>query len=47
MDKGQRCNTELLEAWEVGYLLDLAEVDGAGRAGAPGEPRRDFREDFA
>ena len=26
MDKGQRWNTELLEAWELGCLLDLAEV---------------------
>jgi succinate dehydrogenase / fumarate reductase flavoprotein subunit len=26
MDKGKRWNTELLEAWELGCLLDLAEV---------------------
>jgi succinate dehydrogenase / fumarate reductase flavoprotein subunit len=26
MDKGKRWNTELLEAWELGNLLDLAEV---------------------
>lgn len=26
MDKGQRWNTELLEAWELGCLLDLAEA---------------------
>ena len=26
MDKGTRWNTELLEAWELGSLLDLAEV---------------------
>ena len=25
-DKGQRFNTDLLEAWELGALLDLAEV---------------------
>ena len=26
MDKGKRFNTDLLEAWELGNLLDLAEV---------------------
>ena len=26
MDKGKRWNTELLETWELGCLLDLAEV---------------------
>ena len=26
MDKGLRWNTELLEAWELGCLLDLAEA---------------------
>ena len=26
MDKGKRFNTDLMEAWELGNLLDLAEV---------------------
>ncbi len=26
MDRGKRFNTDLLEAWELGNLLDLAEV---------------------
>jgi succinate dehydrogenase / fumarate reductase flavoprotein subunit len=36
-DKGERYNTELLEAIELGFLLDLAEVVGGG-AGAQGVP---------
>ncbi len=46
MDKGQRWNTELLEAWELGCLLDLAEVT-ATVAGERQESRgAHFREDY-
>ena len=39
-DKGKRFNTDLLEAVELGFLLDLAEVLGGVRAGPQGVPRR-------
>ena len=39
-DKGKRFNTDLLEAVELGFLLDLAEVIAVGRPGAQGVPRR-------
>ena len=39
-DKGKRFNTDLLEAVELGFLLDLAEVVVARRAGPQGVPRR-------
>ncbi len=39
-DKGQRYNTELLEAIELGFLLDLAEVLVVGAHRAQGVPRR-------
>ena len=35
-DKGKRFNTDLLEAVELGFLLDLAEVAGRRRAGPQG-----------
>jgi succinate dehydrogenase / fumarate reductase, flavoprotein subunit len=35
MDKGKRFNTDLLEAWELGNLLDLAEVTAVSRSIAP------------
>jgi succinate dehydrogenase/fumarate reductase flavoprotein subunit len=40
MDKGRRYNTELLEAIELGFLLELAEVLDRVRAGPQREPRR-------
>ena len=39
-DKGKRFNTDLLEAIELGFLLDLAEVVVYSRAEPQGEPRR-------
>ena len=39
-DKGKRYNTDLLEAVELGFLLDLAEVVVVHRAQPQGEPRR-------
>jgi succinate dehydrogenase / fumarate reductase flavoprotein subunit len=46
MDKGKRWNTELLEAWELGCLLDLAEVTTV-TANARTESRgAHYREDF-
>ncbi len=45
-DKGQRYNTDLLEAWELGFLLELAEVT-AFSARARTESRGGHaREDF-
>ena len=39
-DKGKRFNTDLLEAVELGFLLDLAEVLVVSRAGPQRVPRR-------
>ena len=39
-DKGKTFNTELLEALELGYLLDLAEVTAESALARTGEPRR-------
>ncbi len=39
-DKGQRFNTDLLEAIELGFLLDLAEVVVCSARNSQGEPRR-------
>ena len=39
-DKGKRYNTDLLEAVELGFLLDIAEVVVVHRAQPQGEPRR-------
>ena len=39
-DKGTTFNTDLLEARELGYLLDCAETTRRGRACPQGEPRR-------
>ncbi len=44
MDKGQRWNTELLETWELGAMLDLAEVtavSGLARKESRGAHARD------
>ena len=39
-DKGKRFNSDLLEAIELGFLLELAEVDRGRRAEPQGIPRR-------
>jgi succinate dehydrogenase / fumarate reductase flavoprotein subunit len=47
MDKGKRFNTDLMEAWELGNLLDLAEVTALA-AGTRTESRgAHMREDFS
>ena len=46
MDKGQRWNTELLEAWELGCLLDLAEVTAVAALARKESRGAHFREDF-
>ncbi len=39
-DKGLKWNTDLMEAWELGCLLDLAEVTAFRRCGPQRKPRR-------
>jgi len=46
MDKGRRWNTELLEAWELGCLLDLAEVTTVAALAREESRGAHFREDF-
>jgi len=46
MDKGRRWNTELLEAWELGGLLDLAEVTAVAALTRTESRGAHFREDF-
>ena len=46
MDKGQRWNTELLEAWELGCLLDLAEATAVAAQARKESRGAHFREDF-
>jgi succinate dehydrogenase / fumarate reductase, flavoprotein subunit len=46
MDKGQRWNTELLEAWELGCLLDLAEATAVTAQARLESRGAHFREDF-
>ena len=46
MDKGRRWNTELLEAWELGCLLDLAEVTTVAALARQESRGAHFREDF-
>ncbi|MBO1751885.1 succinate dehydrogenase flavoprotein subunit [Actinotalea sp. BY-33] len=45
-DKGRRFNTDLLEAIELGFLLDLAEVVVAGALAREESRGGHFREDF-
>jgi len=45
-DKGKRFNQELLEAWEVGCLLDLAEVTAASALAREESRGAHSREDF-
>jgi len=46
MDKGKRWNTELLEAWELGCLLDLAEVTAVTARARPESRGAHAREDY-
>ncbi len=46
MDKGQRWNTELLEAWELGCLLDLAEATAVAAQARKESRGAHFREDY-
>ena len=45
-DRGQRFNTDLLEAIELGFLIDLAEVVVAGAAAREESRGGHYREDF-
>jgi succinate dehydrogenase / fumarate reductase flavoprotein subunit len=45
-DKGKRFNQELLETWEVGCLLDLAEVTAASALARTESRGAHSREDF-
>jgi succinate dehydrogenase / fumarate reductase flavoprotein subunit len=46
MDKGQRWNTELVEAWELGCMLDLAEVTACAALDRRESRGGHFREDY-
>ena len=46
MDKGLRWNTELLEAWELGCLLDLAEATAVAAQARKESRGAHFREDY-
>jgi succinate dehydrogenase / fumarate reductase flavoprotein subunit len=46
-DKGKRFNTEVLEAIELGNLLDLAEATVAGALAREESRGAHYREDFA
>jgi succinate dehydrogenase / fumarate reductase flavoprotein subunit len=45
MDKGKRWNTELLEAWELGCLLDLAEATAVAARARTESRGAHYRED--
>ena len=46
MDKGMRWNTELLETWELGCLLDLAQATAAAAVARTESRGAHAREDF-
>jgi succinate dehydrogenase / fumarate reductase flavoprotein subunit len=46
-DKGRRFNTDVLEAFELGSLLDLAEVTAASALNRTESRGAHFREDYA
>ena len=46
MDKGKRWNTELLEAWELGCLLDLAEATTVAALSRTESRGAHYREDY-
>ncbi|MCA9943134.1 MAG: succinate dehydrogenase flavoprotein subunit [Anaerolineales bacterium] len=45
-DKGQKFNTDLLEAWELGCLLELAEVTAASALARPESRGGHARDDY-
>ena len=45
-DRGQRYNTDMLEAWELGCLLDLAEVTAVSALARTESRGAHSREDF-
>ncbi|MEM7799728.1 MAG: succinate dehydrogenase flavoprotein subunit [Chloroflexota bacterium] len=45
-DKGKQFNTDLLEAWELGCLLDIAEVTALSAAARPESRGGHARDDF-
>ncbi len=45
-DTGRIFNTELLNAWELGNLLDVAEVVAVSAFNRKESPRRSLREDY-
>ena len=47
MDKGRRFNTDLMEAWELGNLLDLAEVTALSALERQESRGAHMREDFS
>jgi succinate dehydrogenase / fumarate reductase flavoprotein subunit len=47
MDKGKRFNTDLMEAWELGNLLDLAEVTTLSAVSREESRGAHMREDFS
>lgn len=46
MDRGRVCNTDLIEAWELGDLLSLAETMVAGALARKESRGAHFREDY-
>jgi succinate dehydrogenase / fumarate reductase, flavoprotein subunit len=46
MDKGKRFNTDLLEAWELGNLIDLAEVTTVSALNRTESRGAHLREDY-
>ena len=46
MDKGHRFNQELLDAWELGCMLDLAEVTAASALARTESRGAHARDDF-
>jgi succinate dehydrogenase / fumarate reductase flavoprotein subunit len=46
MDRGRAFNTDLLEAWELGNLLDLAEVTALSALNRTESRGAHMREDF-
>ena len=45
-DKGKRFNTDVLEAWELGALLDMAEVTAVAALSRTESRGGHYREDY-